>query len=118
MLNYFSCALPEPNEKAPIAITMELSRCPWNAEHQLAMVALSSYAPAKENQPGSNLVFLADVSGSMEASNRLPLIRKALIHSFIHSLVIGERNSRIQVTSGRNILAGHRVIASSCHNGS
>lgn len=78
MLNYFSYTLPEPTAEAPIAITTELSRCPWNSEHQLAMVALSSYAPAKAELPGSNLVFLVDVSGSMEASNRLPLIRKAL----------------------------------------
>ena len=78
MLNYFDYDLPMPTAEAPISITTELAICPWNSEHQLAMIALSGYALDKTSLPGSNLVFLVDVSGSMEADNRLPLARKAL----------------------------------------
>lgn len=78
MLNYFDYELPSATADEPVSVTTELNVCPWNQDHLLAMIALSSYAPDKEELPGSNLVFLVDVSGSMEAYNRLPLARKAL----------------------------------------
>ncbi len=78
MLNYFDYDLPKPTANEPIFIATELSVCPWNSGHQLAMIALSGYEPDKASLPGSNLVFLVDVSGSMEAPNRLPLAQKAL----------------------------------------
>lgn len=78
MLNYFDYDLPGAAADAPVAVTTELAVCPWNEDHLLAMVALSGYEPAVENLPGSNLVFLVDVSGSMEQWNRLPLARRAL----------------------------------------
>ncbi len=78
MLNYFRYDLRGATKDAPVNVTTELNVCPWNPDHQLAMVALSSYAPDKAELPGSNLVFLVDVSGSMEQSNRLPLARQAL----------------------------------------
>ena len=78
MLNYFDYTLPQATAAEPVAVTSELNVCPWNGEHMLAMVALSGYAPDPSELPGSNLVFLVDVSGSMEQSNRLPLARQAL----------------------------------------
>lgn len=78
MLNYFDYELPAAAADKPVSITTEMNVCPWNQNHLLAMIALSSYTPAKEDLPGSNLVFLVDVSGSLEAYNRLPLARKAL----------------------------------------
>ncbi len=78
MLNYFDYDLPGATADAPVAITTELAVCPWNPEHRLAMIALTSYTPPADALPGSNLVFLVDVSGSMEQQNRLPLARQAL----------------------------------------
>ena len=78
MLNYFDYDLPKASAEEPVAVTTELNVCPWNEDHLLAMVALSSYEPDRDTLPGSNLVFLVDVSGSMEQSNRLPLARQAL----------------------------------------
>ncbi len=78
MLNYFTYDLKKPTAEEPVSITTELAVCPWNKEHQLAMIALSGYEPDKASLPGSNLVFLVDASGSMEAPNRLPLIQKSL----------------------------------------
>ena len=78
MLNYFDYDLPAATADRPVAVTAELNVCPWNTEHRLAMVALTSYAPDPAELPGSNLVFLVDVSGSMEQYNRLPLARQAL----------------------------------------
>jgi len=78
MLNYFDYTLPDASADAPVNVTTELAVCPWNEDHLLAMVALNSYTPDADALPGSNLVFLVDVSGSMEQSNRLPLARQAL----------------------------------------
>ncbi|MFH1511880.1 MAG: VWA domain-containing protein [Bacillota bacterium] len=78
MLNYFDYDLHGATKENPVSITTELNVCPWNKDHLLAMIALSGYAPDKSELPGSNLVFLVDVSGSMEQYNRLPLARQAL----------------------------------------
>ncbi len=78
MLNYFDYDLPQATADDPIAVTTEVSVCPWNTEHLLAMVALRGYEPDAAELPGSNLVFLVDVSGSMEQDNRLPLAQQAL----------------------------------------
>ena len=78
MVNYFDYDLPNATQAGPISVATELAICPWNPDHLLMMVALNSYAPDKAELPGSNLVFLVDVSGSMEQSNRLPLARQAL----------------------------------------
>ena len=92
MLNYFDYDLPKPSADEPISITTELAVCPWNKDHQLAMIALSGYEPDKASLPGSNLVFLVDVSGSMEAYNRLPLARKAL------KLLVSQLGAKDRVT--------------------
>ncbi len=92
MLNYFTYDLKRPSAEEPVSITAELAVCPWNKEHQLAMIALSGYAPDKASLPGSNLVFLVDVSGSMEAPNRLPLIQKAL------KLLISQLGAKDRIT--------------------
>ncbi|MBE0601248.1 MAG: von Willebrand factor type A domain-containing protein, partial [Firmicutes bacterium] len=92
MLNYFAYDLPAATYDAPVNVTTELAVCPWNQEHLLAMVALSGYEPAADALPGSNLVFLVDVSGSMEQSNRLPLARQAL------KLLVGQLSEKDSVS--------------------
>ena len=92
MLNYFDYTLPGATQDAPVSVSTELAACPWDKEHLLAMIALSSYAPPAETLPGSNLVFLVDVSGSMEQSNRLPLARQAL------KLLVGQLTEKDTIT--------------------
>lgn len=78
MLNYFKYELNMPTGDNPIAYTTELSVCPWNTEHNLLFVGMSSKEIEKENLPPSNLVFLIDVSGSMNSANKLPLVKSSL----------------------------------------
>ena len=78
MINYFHYKMPEPSENHPIGIQTEYSDCPWNDKHQLLRVSLASKTIAKEALPPSNLVFLLDVSGSMNSSNKLPLLKQAI----------------------------------------
>ncbi len=78
MVNYFTYTFSEPKDGAPFSVYTEAAPCPWNKEHQLAVVALQGKKIASENLPPANLVFLIDVSGSMMEENKLPLVKKSL----------------------------------------
>ncbi len=78
MLNYFnfsSGTKVEPNET--FAATSLLTSCPWNKANQLLYVYLQAKKINLDHTPPSNLVFLIDVSGSMDLPNRLPLMKSA-----------------------------------------
>ncbi len=77
MINYFSYDYPEPAGKHPFSVYTELSACPWNPGHQLLHVGLKGKSMDKGELPPSNLVFLIDVSGSMNSPNKLPLLKSA-----------------------------------------
>ncbi|WP_430933765.1 YfbK domain-containing protein [Saccharicrinis sp. 156] len=78
MINYFNYNYAGPKDNHPFAIHQEVAACPWNEQHYLMKVALQGKRMEKENLPPSNLVFLLDVSGSMRAANKLPLLKSAL----------------------------------------
>jgi Ca-activated chloride channel family protein len=77
MINYFKYDYPEPNGEHPFSVYTELAICPWNGKHQLLQVGLRGKSIDKTSLPPSNLVFLIDVSGSMEDPNKLPLLKSA-----------------------------------------
>ena len=78
MINYFHYDYPQPTAQEPFSVTTELAVCPWNAQHQLVQVALQGRTVETRNLPPANLVFLVDVSGSMSAENKLPLVQAGL----------------------------------------
>ncbi|MES1214077.1 MAG: von Willebrand factor type A domain-containing protein [Bacteroidota bacterium] len=77
MLNYFNLNYSEPEGKDVFKINTTISSCPWNAENQLYYINLSSKKINLDTLPPSHLVFLIDVSGSMDMPNRLPLLKSA-----------------------------------------
>jgi Ca-activated chloride channel family protein len=77
MINYFSYDYPLPKKTQPFAIYTEISGCPWNPDHRLIHIGLQGKMLESKHLPPSNLVFLLDVSGSMEPANKLPLLKKA-----------------------------------------
>lgn len=77
MINYFGYNYPEPKSKHPFSVYTELSVCPWNNQHHLLHVGLKGKEMDKSILPPSNLVFLIDVSGSMDMPNKLPLLKNA-----------------------------------------
>ncbi len=77
MVNYFRYNYPEPEGAHPFSVTTELSACPWAAEHKLLHIGLQGASIEREDLPPSNLVFLLDVSGSMNAPNKLPLLKSS-----------------------------------------
>ncbi len=78
MINYFKYNLPAPTNGEPVAIHTELSVAPWNPEHRLLRIGLKARSMDTHNLPASNLVFLIDVSGSMNEPNKLPLVKAAM----------------------------------------
>lgn len=78
MINYFSYDYPQPENGKPFSINTETSVCPWNEKHQLVMIGLQGKKIPYESLPASNLTFLIDVSGSMSAENKLPLVKASL----------------------------------------
>ncbi|MEZ0373342.1 MAG: von Willebrand factor type A domain-containing protein [Candidatus Sericytochromatia bacterium] len=78
LVNYFDYDYPDPEEPEPIAMNTELSSCPWNREHKLLQVGLQGRRVQSTAFPTANLVFLLDVSGSMEDENKLPLVKQSL----------------------------------------
>ncbi|MGI4760991.1 MAG: YfbK domain-containing protein [Janthinobacterium lividum] len=80
MLNYFHYQLPAPATASPdpVRISAELSECPWAAGHQLARIGIQAKKVETASLPPANLVFLVDVSGSMNEPDRLPLVQAGL----------------------------------------
>jgi Ca-activated chloride channel homolog len=78
MINYFNYDYPQPTNDHPFSINYELAACPWNSDNLLIHVGLQGEKISMENLPASNIVFLLDVSGSMSADNKLPLLKKSL----------------------------------------
>ncbi|OQX19855.1 MAG: hypothetical protein BWK76_03365 [Desulfobulbaceae bacterium A2] len=78
MINYFSYDYPEPKQE-PFAISTELGPCPWQPGHQLVRIGLKAKDLDTAKLPSSNLIFLVDVSGSMNQPNKLPLLKKSML---------------------------------------
>ena len=80
MLNYFpyhdSPAADASDQ--PFAVHVEVAGCPWNAAHRLARIGIAAKPIDQANRPASNLVFLVDVSGSMDEPDKLPLVQWGL----------------------------------------
>jgi Ca-activated chloride channel homolog len=77
MVNYFDYDYPQPKVDDPFSINTEISTAPWNTKHKLVHIGLQGKNIPKENLPASNLVFLIDVSGSMDEPNKLPLLKSS-----------------------------------------
>ena len=78
MINYFDYNYLKPLNDDPFTINTEMADCPWNEKHKLVHIGLQGKEIPTENLPAANLVFLIDVSGSMESENKLPLVKASL----------------------------------------
>ncbi len=75
MINYFRYNYPQPTQNKPFSVTTEMSVCPWNKANRLLHIGLQGKKIATDKLPPSNLVFLIDVSGSMDMPGKLPLVK-------------------------------------------
>ncbi len=78
LINYFSYEYDVPkNSRTPFSINMEVAQTPWNPDTHLLQVGLKGFEVEAANRPDANLVFLIDVSGSMQDPDKLPLLKNA-----------------------------------------
>ncbi|HET9983225.1 MAG TPA: von Willebrand factor type A domain-containing protein [Longimicrobiales bacterium] len=78
MVNYFTFDAPEPPAGRPLAVVTEVAPAPWAPAHRLVRLLLRAPSVAADRLPPSNLVFLVDVSGSMDEPDKLPLVKSSL----------------------------------------
>ncbi len=85
MINYFRYDYPQPQGREAFAAWSAVAPSPWNAGREVLQVALTGRDIDRRRRPPLNLVFLVDVSGSMDPDDRLPLAQRAL-HTLIEQL--------------------------------
>jgi Ca-activated chloride channel family protein len=113
LVNYFPYDYEPPAKKSedPFATHVEIAGCPWNNDHRLVRVALKGKEIAADKRPASNLVFLIDVSGSMNQPNKLPLVKSAL--RMLTEQLNGEDRVAMVVYAGN---AGVVLSSTSCRD--
>ncbi|MCI2400736.1 VWA domain-containing protein [Aliiroseovarius subalbicans] len=92
MVNYFPYAYPDPDGAHPFQPTVTVMETPWNSGTQLVHIGIQGDLPEVEARPPLNLVFLIDSSGSMDAPNKLPLLKQSF------RLMLGELRPEDQVS--------------------
>ena len=80
MVNYFDYQYDTPlSQTQPFNFQTELAESPWSDQHVLLKIGLKGFQPEAKMRPSANLVFLLDVSGSMNSPDKLPLLKKSLL---------------------------------------
>jgi secreted protein with Ig-like and vWFA domain len=78
LLNYFPYHYAAPKGDVPFAASLEVADAPWAPTHRLVRIGLKAREVANVQRPSANLVFLLDVSSSMNQPNKLPLVKESL----------------------------------------
>lgn len=102
-LNYFTFDYPDPADGNKVALNAEASSCPWNAEHKLLRLGIKGKSLQEQEKPKANFVFLIDISGSMDSSDKLPLLKKGLI-TMLDSMRPDDRVAIVTYASGEKLL--------------
>ncbi len=78
LINYFDYHYEVPGDEVPFAAQLEVAECPWYSRHQLVRIGLQGRTINPQKSPPCNLVFLLDVSGSMDSPDKLPLLKRGM----------------------------------------
>jgi Ca-activated chloride channel family protein len=105
LVNYFDYDYPTPDPGAvdPFTVTTQVADAPWASDHQLAMIGVQATAE-KATSRGNNIVFLLDVSGSMDESNKLPLLADSF-ELLVNQLDEGDTVSIVTYAGSDQVLA-------------
>ncbi|HEY5754585.1 MAG TPA: VWA domain-containing protein [Steroidobacter sp.] len=78
LINYFDYDYATPNTRdTPFRVSTELAAAPWNSQALLMRIGIKGFEAEAKERPAANLVFLIDVSGSMDSPDKLPLLKNA-----------------------------------------
>jgi Ca-activated chloride channel family protein len=103
LINYFPYDYALPKDDRPFAVHSEMAPAPWNAERVLLRVGIKGQDVAKQALPPANVVFLVDVSGSMNSADKLPLLKSAL-KLLVAQMRAQDRISLVTYASGTRVI--------------
>ncbi|MBQ3269625.1 MAG: VWA domain-containing protein [Clostridia bacterium] len=103
MLNYFRYDYAAPQGDARFGVTAQIADCPWNPANKLLMLGVRAADAPQASDDGSNLVFLMDVSGSMDYENKLELAKQAMT-MLVDELTEKDTVSIVTYASGEDII--------------
>jgi Ca-activated chloride channel family protein len=102
LINYFKYDYPKPEGDAPFSVTVDAHPCPWAPTHTLARIGVRGKELNTETRPSANLVFLIDVSGSMQDADKLPLLKKGM-KLLTQTVTANDRVSIVTYASGTGV---------------
>ena len=102
-VNAFDYAYQKPSGNDAFAVHTALATCPWNEQHLLVKVGIKGREIAPGQRPASNLVFLIDISGSMQDSRKLPLVKESL-KLLLHQLDERDSVSFVVYAGGQGVV--------------
>ena len=102
-INAFDYAYAKPEGDKAFAVHSTLATCPWNEQHMLLKVGIKGREISAAQRPASNLVFLIDVSGSMQDSRKLPLVKESL-KLLLHQLDERDRVSYVVYAGSEGVV--------------
>ena len=82
LINYFKYDYKAPKKGEIFGVDATISDCPWNKNNKLMVLGVNTDTLQETEKPDSNIVFLIDISGSMNSSNKLPLLKDSMEHLF------------------------------------
>ncbi len=101
-VNYFNYDYYAPMGSNPIAINGEISVCPWNEDNRLVRIGIKGKEIPESEMGSANFVLLVDVSGSMSAENKLPLIKESL-KLFVENMSSEDRLAIVTYAGGAGV---------------
>ncbi len=110
-INYFTFDYADPTGDATVSLNSEISSCPWNNDHYLVRLGIKGKSIAQQNLPLNNYVFLIDVSGSMDGSDRLGLLKKSMI-KMLDSMNPQDRVSIVTYSGKEELLLESTLVES------
>ncbi|MBQ3890544.1 MAG: von Willebrand factor type A domain-containing protein, partial [Lachnospiraceae bacterium] len=102
-INYFKYDYDAPKDNARFGVTSVISDCPWNKESKLLMLGVNTKDLNEEKKPDSNIVFLVDVSGSMDDDDKLPLLKDSM-KLLVETLSKNDRVSIVTYANGTKLV--------------
>ena len=111
MINYFDYNYPKKTNEAPFTLADEVTTCPWKPKHKLIRIALNSESQMETKRAPANLVFLIDVSGSMNSPDKLPLLKSGFL-AMVENLNSDDRVAIVTYAGS----AGLALPSTSCKN--
>ena len=109
-LNYFTFDYPEPEGNVAVAINGEAGECPWNKSHKLMRLGIKGRSMPVSELPRANYVFLIDVSGSMNSTDKLDIL-KAGLTSLVDNLNSSDRISIVTYSGEVKLLLESTLVS-------